>query len=72
MILPFGVIISIVSQYFGGAADALGSQIRSASSQFHATDMWAAIVAACLLGLCAYAIGIAAEWAVNKRLLRQG
>ncbi len=53
-IVPLSIIISIISEYFGGRVTTLGSYIRRESTNLHTVDMWSAIVMACALGITAF------------------
>ena len=53
-IVPLSIIISIISEYFGGRITTLGSYIRRESTSLHTVDMWSAIVMACALGISAF------------------
>ncbi len=53
-IVPLSIIISIISEYFGGSVTTLGSYIRRESTSLHTVDMWSAIVMACALGITAF------------------
>ncbi len=55
-IVPLSIIISIISEYFGGSVKTLGSYIRRESSTLHTVDMWSAIVMACALGIFAFVV----------------
>lgn len=59
--LPLAIITAIVSEYFGGPSTTLGAYIQIKSQMLHAVEVWSAITFACLLGLVAFAIGIALE-----------
>lgn len=53
-IVPLSIIIAIISEYFGGRVNTLGSYIRRESTNLHTVDMWSAIVMACALGITAF------------------
>jgi NitT/TauT family transport system permease protein len=48
------VIAAVVSEYFGGLQDGLGSRITSAASNTAYPRAWAFVTGACLLGLIFY------------------
>jgi NitT/TauT family transport system permease protein len=55
------VIAAVVSEYFGGLQDGLGSRITSAASVTAYADAWAFVVGACALGLLFYLAALALE-----------
>lgn len=55
------VIAAVVSEYFGGLQDGLGSRITAAASNTAYPRAWAFVVGACLLGLLFYVTAIALE-----------
>lgn len=55
------VIAAVVSEYFGGLQDGLGSRITAAASNTAYPRAWAFVVGACLLGLLFYGTAIALE-----------
>ncbi len=52
--VPLSIIISIISEYFGGSVSTLGAYIRRESTQLHTVQVWSAIVMACLLGVLVF------------------
>ncbi|HEU4421035.1 MAG TPA: ABC transporter permease subunit [Pilimelia sp.] len=55
------VIAAVVSEYFGGLQNGLGSRITSAASNTAYPRAWAFVVGACLLGLLFYLVALAVE-----------
>ncbi|GIJ46383.1 hypothetical protein Val02_32690 [Virgisporangium aliadipatigenens] len=55
------VIAAVVSEYFGGLQDGLGSRITSAAAFTAYPRAWAYVVGACLLGLLFYLVTLVAE-----------
>jgi NitT/TauT family transport system permease protein len=55
------MIGAVVGEYFGGGLDALGVQIKEASSLFDFEKAWAAILVACLFGIGFYLAVAAVE-----------
>jgi NitT/TauT family transport system permease protein len=55
------VIAAVVSEYFGGLQDGLGSRITSAAAFTAYPRAWAYVVGACMLGLLFYLVTLAAE-----------
>jgi NitT/TauT family transport system permease protein len=55
------VIAAVVSEYFGGLQDGLGSRITSAAAFTAYPRAWAFVVGACLLGLLFYLATLMAE-----------
>jgi len=55
------VIAAVVSEYFGGMQDGLGSRITSAASVTAYTQAWAYVVGACALGLVFYLTALVLE-----------
>jgi NitT/TauT family transport system permease protein len=55
------VIAAVVSEYFGGLQDGLGSRITSAAAFTAYPRAWAFVVGACLLGLIFYLATLVAE-----------
>jgi NitT/TauT family transport system permease protein len=55
------VIAAVVSEYFGGLQDGLGSRITSAAAFTAYPRAWAYVVGACVLGLVFYIVTIVAE-----------
>jgi NitT/TauT family transport system permease protein len=69
------VIGAIVSEYFGGLGpkDALGAYISQQAALFHFAEAWAAIIAACIMGIAFYGIILLLErlvmpWHVSLRV----
>ena len=52
--VPLSIIISIISEYFGGSVSTLGAYIRRESTMLHTVQVWSAIVMACLLGVLVF------------------
>jgi NitT/TauT family transport system permease protein len=66
------VIAAVVSEYFGGLQDGLGSRITSAASVTAYADAWAFVVGACVLGLLFYVAALILErlampWRAHSR-----
>lgn len=55
------VIAAVVSEYFGGLQDGLGSKITGAAANTAYPRAWAFVVGACVLGLVFYLITLALE-----------
>jgi NitT/TauT family transport system permease protein len=55
------VIAAVVSEYFGGLQDGLGSRITSAAAFTAYPRAWAYVVGACVLGLIFYLATLVAE-----------
>lgn len=55
------VIAAVVSEYFGGLQDGLGSRITSAAANTAYARAWAFVVGACVLGLIFYLITLGLE-----------
>ena len=55
------VIAAVVSEYFGGLQDGLGSRITSAAANTAYPRAWAFVVGACALGLLFYLVTLALE-----------
>ncbi|MEO3785017.1 ABC transporter permease [Actinocorallia sp. B10E7] len=55
------VIAAVVSEYFGGLQDGLGSRITSAAANTAYPRAWAFVAGACVLGLLFYAAALAIE-----------
>jgi NitT/TauT family transport system permease protein len=55
------VIAAVVSEYFGGLQDGLGSRITSAVSATNYPKAWASVLASMLLGLLFYVVSLALE-----------
>jgi NitT/TauT family transport system permease protein len=55
------VIAAVVSEYFGGLQDGLGSRITSAAALTAYPRAWAYVVGACVLGLIFYLATLVAE-----------
>jgi NitT/TauT family transport system permease protein len=55
------VIAAVVSEYFGGLQDGLGSRITSAAANTAYPRAWAFVVGACLLGLLFYLTALVVE-----------
>jgi NitT/TauT family transport system permease protein len=55
------VIAAVVSEYFGGLQNGLGSRITSAAANTAYPRAWAFVVGACLLGLLFYLAALAVE-----------
>jgi NitT/TauT family transport system permease protein len=55
------VIAAVVSEYFGGLQDGLGSRITSAAAFTAYPRAWAYVVGACVLGLLFYLVTLGAE-----------
>jgi NitT/TauT family transport system permease protein len=55
------VIAAVVSEYFGGLQDGLGSRITSAAANTAYPRAWAYVVGACVLGLVFYLATLALE-----------
>jgi NitT/TauT family transport system permease protein len=58
---PAAVVTALVSEYFGGPQNGLGSRIAQAISSTRDTFGWACVLAACLLGLIFYVVSIVLE-----------
>jgi NitT/TauT family transport system permease protein len=58
---PLCVIAAVVSEYFGGLQNGLGSRITSAASNSAYGRAWAYVLGACLLGLAFYLASVAIE-----------
>ncbi|MDX6739251.1 ABC transporter permease [Actinocorallia sp. A-T 12471] len=56
-----GVIAAVVSEYFGGLQNGLGSRITAAASNTAYPRAWAFVVGACALGLLFYAAALLLE-----------
>ncbi|MBN83660.1 MAG: hypothetical protein CMJ70_26335 [Planctomycetaceae bacterium] len=52
--VPLSIIISIISEYFGGSVSTLGAYIRRESTLLHTVQVWSAIVMACVLGVLVF------------------
>ena len=52
--VPLSIIISIISEYFGGSVSTLGAYIRRESTLLHTVQVWSAIVMACILGVLVF------------------
>jgi NitT/TauT family transport system permease protein len=66
------VIAAVVSEYFGGLQDGLGSRITSAAANTAYARAWAFVVGACVLGLVFYLITLGLErlampWLSHRR-----
>lgn len=55
------VIAAVVSEYFGGLQDGLGSRITSAAANTAYPRAWAFVAGACVLGLLFYTAALALE-----------
>ncbi|MDP9795757.1 NitT/TauT family transport system permease protein [Catenuloplanes nepalensis] len=55
------VIAAVVSEYFGGLQDGLGSRITSAAANTAYPRAWAFVLGACVLGLVFYLIALLVE-----------
>ena len=55
------VIAAVVSEYFGGLQDGLGSRITSAAANTAYPRAWAFVVGACVLGLLFYVAALIIE-----------
>jgi NitT/TauT family transport system permease protein len=55
------VIAAVVSEYFGGLQDGLGSRITSAAANTAYPRAWAFVVGACALGLLFYLVALVLE-----------
>jgi NitT/TauT family transport system permease protein len=60
------MIGAIVSEYFGGALNALGVTINNAANVFQFDVAWAGILVASLLGIALYGAVVAAERVVLR------
>lgn len=60
------MIGAIVGEYFGGSQEQLGIQIKNAAALFRFEYAWAAIVVACVLGICFYLAVVAVERVVMR------
>jgi len=60
------MIGAIVGEYFGGSQEQLGIQIKNAAALFRFEYAWAAIVVACVLGICFYLAVVLAERVVMR------
>jgi len=58
---PLSVIAAVVSEYFGGLQDGLGSRITSAAANTAYPRAWAFVVGACVLGLLFYVCTLVIE-----------
>jgi NitT/TauT family transport system permease protein len=58
---PLSVIAAVVSEYFGGLQDGLGSRITSAAANTAYPRAWAFVVGACVLGLLFYLFTLVIE-----------
>jgi NitT/TauT family transport system permease protein len=58
---PAAVVTALVSEYFGGPQNGLGSRIAQAISSTRDTFGWACVLAACLLGLIFYVLSVLLE-----------
>lgn len=56
------VIAAVVSEYFGGRQNGLGSRITSAAANTAYPRAWAFVAAACVLGLAVYLVAGLLEW----------
>lgn len=55
------VIAAVVSEYFGGLQDGLGSRITSAAANTAYPRAWAFVLGACILGLLFYGVTVVIE-----------
>lgn len=67
---PLSVIAAVVSEYFGGLQDGLGSRITSAAANTAYPRAWAFVVGACVLGLLFYVITLVIERVVTPWRIR--
>jgi NitT/TauT family transport system permease protein len=67
---PLSVIAAVVSEYFGGLQDGLGSRITSAAANTAYPRAWAFVVGACVLGLLFYLITLVIERVVTPWRIR--
>lgn len=58
---PLSVIAAVVSEYFGGLQDGLGSRITSAAANTAYPRAWAFVLGACALGLLFYLVTLVIE-----------
>lgn len=58
---PLSVIAAVVSEYFGGLQDGLGSRITSAAANTAYPRAWAFVLGACALGLLFYLFTLVIE-----------
>lgn len=65
-VVPTSIIIAVIAQYFGGSVTSLGAYIRRESANLHVLEMWAAILASCLLGLSCFAAVSLADRLVRR------
>jgi NitT/TauT family transport system permease protein len=65
------VIAAVVSEYFGGLQDGLGSRITSAASNTAYGRAWAYVLASCALGLAFYVVATGVERIVSPARLRR-
>jgi NitT/TauT family transport system permease protein len=66
------MIGAIVAEFFGGSVKFLGVYIKTEANILHATNAWAAIIVACLIGLTFYLAIVLVErvlmpWHVSQR-----
>ncbi|MCW2595049.1 MAG: putative transporter permease protein [Jatrophihabitans sp.] len=63
------VIAAVVTEYFGGLQDGLGSRITSAVSATNYPGAWASVLGAVLLGLLFYVVAVVTErLAMSRRV----
>lgn len=67
---PLAVIAAVVSEYFGGLQDGLGSRITSAAANTAYPRAWAFVVGACVLGLLFYLLTLVIERVVTPWRIR--
>jgi NitT/TauT family transport system permease protein len=61
------MIGAIVGEYFGGSQQQLGIQIKNSAALFQFETAWAAILVACILGVCFYLAVSLAEILTMRR-----
>lgn len=61
------VISALVTEYFGGPRDGLGSLITSAAATSNYATAWAYVFGAIVLGLVFYLVTLVLEWLVSRR-----
>jgi len=61
------MIGAIVGEYFGGSQEQLGIQIKNSAALFQFETAWAAILVACILGICFYLAVSVAELLTMRR-----
>ena len=56
IMIPTAMIVAIVSDFFGGGFDLLGTYIRIEATYLHTQNAWSAAISAAFIGLLLYAI----------------